>query len=153
MFRNKGESNTSLGLSSDRCEIRGKSLHLHSTQGHPTDIGAPKNVENYFRVFSVPEHAQTYFSYKLHTHTIVTEKFWRGSDAYKVSYERSEVEDISEKWTNPRTIRFGESNNLKRICGYQRISRKPSGVGSSYSAVSKYSPGLQNCRIWAPSDQ
>ena len=33
-----------------------------------------------------------------------------------------------------------------------RISRAPSGRWSSYSTVSKYSPVLQNCKVWASSD-
>ena len=56
---------------------------------------------------------------------------------------------------------FGEHNSevmdlelrkCQQINRNDSVSQTPEGVQSSYSGVSKYSPVLQDCKVWAPSD-
>ena len=98
-----------------------------------------------FRGSSIFFHTLTYVAWTL-------EKKVRQSKHWSSSYIRWNMPREAKFWKRCDQRMVLELRKCQQINRNHSVSQTPGGVRSSYSGVSKYSPVLQDCKVWAPSD-
>ena len=93
-----------------------------------------------------------YFSHKVYTWSRSQKKIRRDSSWWWWRTIRRKMATRPNFGGHNSEVMDLELRKCHQINRNHSVSQTPEGVRSSYSGVSKYSPVLQNCKVWAPSD-